>query len=93
MLKLTGCVTGQFTCADGECVDMSKRCDQMSNCKDKSDEMDCKIVNLEKHYNKKIPPFDESTKAKINVSIALLSINDIRIKLSTCLTVFRLDIT
>ena len=55
-LKLTGCVDGQFTCDDGQCVRMEERCDQIPNCRDKSDERRCRLLLLEDNYNKKVPP-------------------------------------
>ena len=55
-MKLTGCNSTQFTCDDGQCVNMEERCNQTPNCEDKSDETDCKILALEKGYNKRVPP-------------------------------------
>ena len=40
-LKLTGCNEDEFTCSDGQCIDISQRCDQINTCRDKSDEEDC----------------------------------------------------
>merc|ERR1712004_738896 len=38
-LKLTGCIEGQFTCDDGQCIEMERRCDQVTgeepNCSHK----------------------------------------------------------
>ena len=31
MLKLTGCKEEEFTCNDGQCIDMERRCDQVTN--------------------------------------------------------------
>ena len=31
-LKLTGCLDGDFTCNDGQCVRMEQRCDQLPDC-------------------------------------------------------------
>ena len=56
---------------------MSERCDQISQCVDSSDEQECQIVSTDKNYNKNIPPFDKNSKAKVNVSMVFLSINDI----------------
>ena len=56
-LKLTGCADHEFTCDDGQCVDIGKRCDQILNCRDESDEQDCAILELKSGYNKMIPPF------------------------------------
>ena len=55
-LKLTGCKNHEFTCNDGQCIRMDKRCDQMPQCEDKSDEQNCKTLVLEYGYNKGVPP-------------------------------------
>ena len=55
-LKLTGCKNHEFTCNDGQCIRMDKRCDQMPQCEDKSDEQNCKTLVLEYSYNKEVPP-------------------------------------
>ena len=54
--KLTGCLDGDFTCDDGQCVRMEQRCDQLPDCADKSDEKGCKLLLLEEGYNKRVPP-------------------------------------
>ena len=83
-LKLSGCNTteGEFTCDDGQCVSMEQRCDQIADCKDKSDEKVCEMLVPEEGYNKRVPPFTvNSTGRKIvpvqlNISIDLLKIVD-----------------
>ena len=55
-MKLTGCKEHEFTCDDGQCVSMERRCDQLPNCRDRSDEMGCLILHLEYGYNKRVPP-------------------------------------
>ena len=54
-LKLTGCSKGQFTCTDGECVMMEERCDQVFDCQDESDEIECTLVVLKESYRKTVP--------------------------------------
>jgi hypothetical protein len=80
-LKLTGCREGQFTCDDGQCINITKRCDQTPNCRDKSDEEGCKLLVLQRSYKKLIPPIstvspvnDTIVPAHVNVSIVLLKI-------------------
>ena len=46
-VKMTSCSKGEFTCNDGQCIDMEERCDQTTNCLDKSDEENCRMVNME----------------------------------------------
>ena len=69
-LKMSGCLEGNFTCNDGQCVSMELRCDQIPDCRDKSDEENCNIVVLEKSYNKNVPPVTARNK-RVNVSISL----------------------
>ena len=82
-LKLTGCNVraGDFTCNDGQCVTMEQRCDQLPNCRDESDEKDCKLVVLKKGYNKNVPPITTVSDtdftlvpAPVHISISLLKI-------------------
>jgi hypothetical protein len=80
-LKLTGCEEGEFTCNDGQCVQMEHRCDQVPQCRDKSDEDDCEVLVLEKSYNKKVPPITTVSNTNftivpvnVNVSIVLMKI-------------------
>ena len=57
MIKLTTCMAGEFTCNDGQCIDIEKRFDQNSNCLDESDEDNCQMIYMKDNYNKKIAPF------------------------------------
>ena len=78
-MKLTGCNNTQFTCDDGECVKMVERCNQLPNCRDKSDEYGCKILALERGFDKRVPPVSVNIgkvttmrPVKVNVSSTLL---------------------
>ena len=56
-LILTACSMEQFTCDDGLCVGMDKRCDRKQDCEDLSDEKGCRLVSFDKEkYLKDIPP-------------------------------------
>ena len=46
-LKMSGCQENEFTCNDGQCVRMEQRCNQLPDCRDKSDEKNCHILVLE----------------------------------------------
>ena len=56
-LKLSGCADDEFTCSDGQCIKIVNRCDQIINCRDETDEQDCKLLVLKNGYNKVVPPF------------------------------------
>ena len=49
-------VLGQCNSDNGHCVKMEERCNQMPDCEDDSDEMNCKILVLKKGYNMRVPP-------------------------------------
>ena len=74
-LKLTGCREGNFTCNDGQCVKMDERCNQVANCRDKSDERGCQVLLVEEGYNKQVPPIISALKkvfpVPVNVTINL----------------------
>ena len=54
------CTDEEFTCDDGNCVDMSLRCDGTTNCQDGSDEKKCRLIVPNIGYNKFMvpPPLD-----------------------------------
>jgi hypothetical protein len=80
LLKMSGCnQNGEFTCDDGQCVTMEQRCNQIPDCRDKSDERGCQMFMLEDGYNKNIPPIvstggSEFKKTEVWISINLLKI-------------------
>ena len=76
-LKMSGCQKGEFTCNDGQCVSMEERCNQLPHCRDKSDEIDCKILDIDEGYNMRVPPvmFDEPV--NVFVFLDILKIVDI----------------
>ena len=59
---------------------MEERCDQIRNCRDKSDENNCKLIVFEDNYNAKVPPFTITEEnnalipAKIRVSTQLMNV-------------------
>ena len=78
MLKLSGCAAGEFTCNDGQCVTMEERCNQLPDCKDKSDEQKCRLLVLEESYNKEVAPITKTvTKVNVTISIDLMKIVNI----------------
>ena len=43
-LLFSACEEGEYTCNDGQCIAMKKRCNQYSDCRDKSDEINCNLI-------------------------------------------------
>ena len=83
-IKFTTCSNTQFTCDDGQCIDIEERFDQSVDCEDSSDENNCKLLNMEKNYNKGTPAFflDKRSKtiktAKVNISLTVTNVLDIK---------------
>ena len=81
-LKLTGCAEGEFTCNDGQCVKMVERCNQVADCRDKSDERECQLILFEGDYNKNIPPIGRAVdggvvRTNVSISITLMKVVEI----------------
>lgn len=66
-LTLSICHDHQFTCTDGNCVNMTARCDLNSDCPDWSDEQKCKTLRLPDGYLPHLPP---EPPVDFNLSIA-----------------------
>ena len=82
-MKLTGCNKTQFTCNDGSCIKMEERCNQVPNCEDKSDEINCKILVLESGYNQRVPP--------VGTVVGKMAKRKLRpVKVTVSLTVFKI---
>ena len=69
-LSLSSCSMDQFTCNDGNCVDIVNRCNGIQHCKDGSDEEQCRLVVPSLGYNKNLipPPIADNQDLFINVS-------------------------
>ena len=82
-LALGSCNEEQFTCSDGVCIDIMSRCDNINDCRDKSDEANCERVKMDPKYQKFIvPPPHEAHLAKTEVKVrmnleTLLDINEV----------------
>lgn len=73
-LTLSTCSPDHFTCDDGSCVKMSRRCDLVSDCGDWSDERNCDIVLAPPGYLRSLPPSPSLT-INIDVFLGVIGVN------------------
>ena len=85
-MVLSQCRPGNYTCNDGTCIEIERKCNFIEDCYDSSDESSCYILS-EKHYGLTYHPgmadigFNEDESiipATVNVSINLLKISGIK---------------
>ncbi|MCL4155341.1 UNVERIFIED_CONTAM: hypothetical protein GTU68_032869 [Idotea baltica] len=70
-MTLSACDDGEFTCRDGSCVSLIKKCDLRVDCADGSDEKTCSIIDKEDGYQKIIPPPTPEPPNPLNISFSI----------------------
>ena len=81
-LTFSVCYPGkEFTCNTGECIRLSQRCNQIEDCDDGSDEMECYLVDIPSSYSKILSPGgygrNEDGPVNLTIKVNILSVDSV----------------
>ena len=82
-MSLTNCIANDgsgydFTCTDGTCVGMDKRCNLQDDCPDSSDEKDCDVLFIASDYRSELFPITASgDPLSVSLNVSILAFPDI----------------
>ncbi|ROT75087.1 hypothetical protein C7M84_006373 [Penaeus vannamei] len=71
VLLLTPCGAGSFSCDDATCIPLYQRCDLKFDCRDKSDESGCELVQFPPVYRPDLPPSDVASAASAPLPVGV----------------------
>ena len=76
---ILACTLDEYTCLDGACVHLDLVCDGISDCKDKSDELNCQSIRFDATYTNNQPPLSleakfDKKKLQVHIEINILSV-------------------
>ena len=78
-LSFNACKKNEYNCQDGHCIDIIARCDGKTDCPDKTDEINCNMVEIDDSYIKDVPApsIVQGALSIINVGVDVLAIQEI----------------
>ncbi|KAK4317670.1 hypothetical protein Pmani_011259 [Petrolisthes manimaculis] len=81
ILTLSGCYPDEYTCGDGTCVDLERRCDLRVDCPDNTDEIGCDKLKKPQDYLSSLTPAGvEPGPLAMNLSLTILGFSEINLR-------------
>ena len=66
-----------FTCDSGECIDLKRLCDHTNDCKDNSDEVNCKVIYPDPNYSLTDTPDNAGTFNPLWTSVTIIQFDEV----------------
>ena len=66
-MTFSDCFPDGFTCNNGDCIELSRKCDSLIDCSDGSDEDDCEFLVASKNYVRDFLPEPLESGDKVQV--------------------------
>ena len=72
--------TKEFTCANGDCISLEKRCNERTDCNDESDEYHCQQIIIDKNsYRKTYVPRNPTKEGPLKIEVGFDVIDIVKI--------------
>ena len=80
-LTFSQCYPNKFTCESGHCIPLEDRCNIVYDCKDQSDEKNCRKAHIKDDYVKEDLPVSETREpCTVYINISINSFSEISVK-------------
>ena len=76
-LTFSQCYPNKFTCGSGHCISLEDRCSIAYDCKDQTDEKNCRKIKIKDDYAKEIFPIETNEPFIVYINISINSLPDI----------------
>ena len=77
-LTLSVCnIRDYFTCNSGECLELNRLCDNVNDCDDNSDEVDCTVIYPDPNYSLKDSPDIPGTSNPLWTSVEIVQFDEV----------------
>lgn len=92
-LTVSACYKNQFTCSNGDCIDITQVCDSFIDCIDKSDEMECRhLLPIQHSYQTDLSGSLNYQEKKVTLQVVLEQFLGVELKANVMQVVFTVHV-